>query len=180
MAIASDSYGSVDGVAAYVAHLLPTTLTTFSSTTRPTLTQVEGFLDQQSAKLNAWLAMAGYTVPVSAAAAVRVLANFANLGAAGLCELTQRAAGTEAEGTNTRENKFLAEFDKARAFIESGALAALGAPLTSNNAGLGLAGLSVGGRTSGGGRLQPIFTRTSFGNDPATERGSREPDTERT
>lgn len=178
MTLSSDSYGTVEGVAAYVAHLLPTGAITFSAVTRPTVTQVESFLDQQSAKLNAWLAMSGYAVPVTAAAAVRVLANFANLGAAGLCELTQRAAGVEAEGTNQRENKFLAEFEKAKAFIEGGGFAALGAAQT--NAGPGIAGFAVGGRTRGGGRLQPIFTRTSFGNDPTKESGNLEPDTERT
>lgn len=178
MALSDASYGSVDGVAAYVAHLLPTSATTFSAVTRPTIAQVESFLDQQSAKLNAWLAMAGYAVPVTATTAARVLANFANLGAAGLCELTQRAAGVEAEGTNQRENKFLAEFEKARGFIEGGGLAALGAAQT--NAGPGIAGFAVGGRARGNGRLQPIFTRASFGNNPTAESGNLEPDVERT
>jgi hypothetical protein len=178
MALSASSYGTVAGVAAYVAHLLPTSKTTFDATTRPTITQVEAFLDQQSAKLNAWLAMSGYSTPVTAVGAVTVLSNFANLGAAGLCELTQRAAGVEAEGTNQRENKFLAEFKEAEAFITTGALAALGAGRV--NAGPGVAGLSVGGRTRGGGRLVPMFTRTSFGQNPTAETGSLEPDGERT
>lgn len=172
MALNANSYGTVAGATRYVRRL--TTNGAFSATSSPSIADVEGFLDEQSAVLNGWLARAGYSVPATNAIAVQILGRYANLGAAGLIELTQAASGYAAEGEDTRENRFLAEFAKAEAYINSGALGGLGEAQTT--AGLGLAGLSVGGRTSGGQRLRPMFTRTSFGNNPTAERGSREPD----
>ncbi|MBC8076957.1 MAG: hypothetical protein H7Y32_12845, partial [Chloroflexales bacterium] len=119
MALNANSYGSVAGVEAYVAHL--TAAGVFTVSTRPTLAQVEGFIDQMSARLNAWLAQAGYGIPVTVPQAVLVLSNFANLGAAGLAELTQRVVGKDADDVNRRQNKFLAEFVKAEADIKCGA-----------------------------------------------------------
>jgi hypothetical protein len=175
MPLSSNSYGTVAGTAAYCGHML--TGGTFTASTKPTLTQVEGFLDQMSARLNGWLAQAGYNYPISNSTGFLILSNFANLGAAGLCELVQASGGWDANDENRRENKFLAEFEKAEAYIKSGALAAVGAP--QDNAGGPLFGLSVGGRTRGAGRLQPIFTRTGFGNQPTVENGVLESDTER-
>lgn len=172
MGISANSYGSVAGVAAYVKHMTNSS-GTFDATTQPTLTEVEGFIDQMSAQLNGWLAAAGYSIPVTNAQAVQILAGYSNLGAAGLCELTQRSGGYKADAQNNRENKFLDLFYKAQALIESGALALLGAGQT-EEAGT-FFGLSVGGRTRNGQRLRPIFTRTGLGNDPTAERGVKEP-----
>src|SRR5690349_806445 len=101
------TYGDIASVQAYVRHM------TFDAANNPTTAQVLAFLDQQSAKLTGWLAAAGYQVPVTNAAAKLVLDNYANLGAAGLAELTQRTAGFSDKDENKRENKFLAEFEKA-------------------------------------------------------------------
>lgn len=172
MALSPNSYGSVAGVAVYVARLT-TDGGSFTASTRPTLAQVEGFLDQQSAVLNGWIAQAGYNVPITQSDAALILARYANIGAAGLVELTQAAAGYASDGEDSRENRFLSEFARAEAWIKSGALAALG--VGQNTVGPGLSGLSVGGRSATGAQLKPIFTRTSFGNNPSGERGSREP-----
>lgn len=51
MAIRGDSYSSVADVVAYTRHLIGPE-TTFNSTTRPTLTEVEDFIDEASANLN--------------------------------------------------------------------------------------------------------------------------------
>lgn len=166
------SYGSVAGVEAYVRHIAGAA---FSASTKPTSTEVQAFLDQRSAILDGWLAQQGYAVPVTQPAALLVLANFANAGAACDAELTQRPAGYSADDQNRRENKFCAQFMAAQKYIESGALAALGVPTT--GAPGPLAGLSVGGVTSGGARLRPVFKRTSLGNNPAAESPpGREPD----
>lgn len=172
MTLSANAYGSVAGVAVYVRRLTENGV--FTSATRPSVAEVEGFLEDRSAILNGWIAMAGYAAPVTNAIAVQALGSYANLGAAGLVELTQAASGYDADGEDTRENRFLAEFRAAKAWIESGALGALGE--TQTTPGMGLAGLSVGGRTSGGQKLRPIFTRTGFGNNPTAERGEREPD----
>jgi hypothetical protein len=168
-------YGTAAGVAKYVAHM--TTAGAFTTTTKPTLAQVGDMLDESSAILNGWLSLAGYTVPVTATRAAAALSRYANLGAAGLAELAQRSAGYSETDQNRRENKFLAEFNKAEKFIASGALGGLGA--TTTDTGPALSGFSVGGLTVGGQRLRPIFRRTSFNNQPTVESPSiREPDYE--
>jgi hypothetical protein len=145
------------------------------SATQPGLTEVEAFIDQSSDILNGYLAAAGYVIPVTHADAAAVLARFSNLGAAGLAELSQRAGGYDAEDENRRENKFLKMFEDARAYINSGALANLGAAVVNNSAPPPLAGLRVGGTTSTGQALRPIFTRTGFGNNPTAENRGKEP-----
>ncbi len=164
MTLNAHSYGSVAGVATFVRHIAGSG---FSGATKPTTTEVESMLDQRSAILNGWLAQQGYAIPVTQADAVLILANFAEMGAACDVELTQRSAGYSADDQNRRENKFCAEFMEAKAYIASGALAALGVP--ASGAPGPLAGLSVGGQTRGGQRLRPIFKRRSLGNDPTAE-----------
>lgn len=175
MALDSNSYGSVAGVAAYVHHMTNSG-GTFDVTTEPSLAEVEAFLDQASDILNGYLARNRYVIPVTQADAVKVLARYANLGAAGLCELSQRSAGYNAEDENARENKFLKMFEAAEAYIASGALAALGATVQRDGVPPPLAGLRFGGATLGGQALRPIFSRTMFGNNPTAERGTKEPD----
>lgn len=173
MTLSSYAYGSVNGVAAYVKHLA-NTAGTFDTTTRPTAAEVETFIEQRSAQLNAWLAQAGYSVPVAEAAtqARLVLARYANLGAAGDCELTQRSGGYS-EDENKRDNKLMKEFLSAEAFITSGALSALGA--TQPEPPGTLAGLRVGGKTATGQRLRPVFGRSGIGNNPTAESPTAEP-----
>jgi hypothetical protein len=126
MTLSTDSYGTVAGCAAYVQHAA-NELGTFDADTTPTLSQVEGFLDRQSARLNGWLAQNNYGVPVTNARAAAWLAYYAEIGAAGLIELTQRSSGYDDQDQNRRENKFLQEFARAQKEIASGVLAALGA-----------------------------------------------------
>jgi hypothetical protein len=164
------SYGSVAGVQAFIRHI------TLDSANNPTTAQVQAFLDRRSAMLDGWIADAGYIAPVTTpAAAVTVLDQFANYGAAGDAELTQRSSGYAVNAPNNRENKFLEEFYRAQAFIASGALGALGVPAPTTALGP-YAGLGYSGKTASGLPLQPLFRRTSFGNDPTAESGSAEPD----
>ena len=164
-------YGTLDGVAAYVAHMT-NSVGAFDITTAPTDTQVTIFLGEICAQLNGWLASAGYVIPVTNSAAKQVLDRYANIGAAGLCELTQRSAGYSKDDKNKRENKFLAEFYAAEVFVKGGALNNLGAA-TQQLPG-GLFGLAFGGKTSTRQPLRPTFGRTSFGNDPTKESPSKD------
>ena len=173
MTVESDSYGTVAGVAAYTKRLTNPISGTFDINTTPTLTEVESFLNQCSDTLNGWLAASGYVIPVVQVDAVAVLARYAQIGAAGHVELTQRAGGYDASDENLRENKFLDIFKEAREYILSGALAALGAATVGGPP--ALSGLRVGGGTATGQALRPIFSRTMFGNNPTAERGPKEP-----
>jgi hypothetical protein len=168
MALDANTYGSVAGVAAYVRRLANSS-STFDANTRPTLTEVEAFLDQCSDVLNGWLARAGYVIPATNATAVSVLSRYANIGAAGHAELSQRAGGYDAEDENRRENKFLDMFALAEDYITSGALAALGATIVTDSHPSPVSGFRVGGVTVGGMALRPMFRRTSFGHDPTAE-----------
>jgi hypothetical protein len=159
-------YGSLTGAAAYVIHMTNSS-GAFDSTTKPTDTQVTVFLTELCAQLNGWLASAGYVVPVTGTNAKLILDRYANIGAAGLCELTQRSGGYSKDNQNKRENKFLDEFYKADAFIKSGTLNNLDA--TTQQLPGGLFGLKFGGRTSTNQALRPTFGRTSFGNNPVSE-----------
>lgn len=164
------SYGSTTGVQAFIRYMA------LDTANNPTTAQITTFLANRSAILNGWIADAGYTTPVTTpAVAVALLDHYANYGAAGDAELTQRNSGYSATAANNRENKFLEEFYRAKDYIKSGALGALGVPGPAAVSGP-YTGLGYSGKTRGGQPLQPIFRRTSFGNDPTAETGGTEPD----
>jgi hypothetical protein len=122
------TYGTPAGVAAYVTYMTNTAGSFDDAGGREvSLATVNSLLGSVSAQLTGWLAGAGYVTPVTQADAKAVLDRYANLGAAGYCELGQRVAGTS-DDENARESKFLAEFAKAEAWINGRALAALGVP----------------------------------------------------
>ncbi len=64
MAIADNSYGSVDEVAALTRRYTNKSAA-YDATTTPTITQVEKFIDRLSGRLNVMLAEAGFVTPVS-------------------------------------------------------------------------------------------------------------------
>ena len=89
MTIGANSYGSVLGVAALVPRWTNSGTgdsATFSSTSRPTITQVETFIDEVSAALNSMLAQSGFTIPVSDADAVKLLDLFVNVEVSTMCD----------------------------------------------------------------------------------------------
>jgi hypothetical protein len=83
MAIGANSYGSVAEVEALTGRY--TNAGSYDGTTRPTLTQVEKFIDRVSALLNMLLAEQGYEIPVSQADAKLVCDEFAVEQAVQLC-----------------------------------------------------------------------------------------------
>ena len=139
------TYGTPAGVAVYVRHML-NGAATFDSSTKPPIAHVEQWLVERSAQLTACLAAAGYAVPVTQPEAKSVLDRYANIGAAGDCELSMRNSGYSADDENAREIKFLAEFDKACPWIQSGALTGLGVPQAAEQA---RSGIAVGRLTAG-------------------------------
>lgn len=120
------TYGSVPGVLAYVRHIRP------DAPNKPTTADIEAWLAGRSAQLTAWLAAAGYAVPVTAdvsAEAKALLDRYANVGSAGDVELSMRSSGYDGDSEHdTREARFLSEFARAEAFIAGVAFAALGVP----------------------------------------------------
>lgn len=119
-------YGSVGGVQALTRHIR------YGEPDNPTLEDVAGWLTARAGRITGWLAAAGYVTPVTQADAKAVLDDFANHGAASSAEAAQRSGGYSEDDADRREVWFARQFDKAEAWIASGALAALGVPLAPN------------------------------------------------
>jgi len=99
MTIRADSYGSVAEVAAYTRHLLDGE-TTYTGTTRPSLTEVEKFIDRASGYLNVALRTTGLHTPIANSTAKLACDDWVVSKAAEYVELTQRGTGySEAEGS---------------------------------------------------------------------------------
>lgn len=92
MAIRADSYSSLAEVVAFTRHLLDGQ-STFNSTTLPTATEVERFIDRASGHLNVALAGRGFTTPIANSTAALSCSDWVTARAAEYVELTQRGTG---------------------------------------------------------------------------------------
>lgn len=100
MAIRADSFSTLNEVTAFTRHLLDGQ-SAFNSTSRPTLTEVEKFIDRASGLVNVALAKAGFTPSSIYANSTAKLAcdDWVTNYAARYVELTQRGTGySENEG----------------------------------------------------------------------------------
>jgi len=167
MALRDDSYGTVVEVTAFTAHLLDGA-TAFNSTTRPTVTQIEKFIDRASSYVNIALNTNGFTTPVTNTTAVLMLDDWVVNQAVVYTELTQRGAGfNEEEGSRTASFRSLGT--SAMKFVDD------------NSLGLKRLGVTAGYKLSDGLAFtalddqdersdpidssleQPVFTRGLFG-----------------
>lgn len=105
MAIRGDSFSSAAEVLAYTRHLLDGQ-STFNSTTRPTLTELEKFIDRTSGVLNIAFSEAGFTPSnIYGNSTAKLMADdWVTLRAAQYTELTQRGTGFgELEGSRLQD-----------------------------------------------------------------------------
>lgn len=103
MAIRPDSFSSPDEVTAFTRHLLDGQ-SAFNTTTRPTLVEMETFIDRASGLLNVALAREGFTPATVYANSTAKLAcdDWVTAKATKYVELTQRGTGySAAEGSRT-------------------------------------------------------------------------------
>src|SRR5512146_1089074 len=103
MTIRGDSFSSVAGVLAFTRHLMSSDAgnATFNSTTRPTLTEVEGFIDEASGYLNSAIAAGGFDPALVRANSTAKLPcdSWVRARSSECVELTQRGVGfNEDEG----------------------------------------------------------------------------------
>lgn len=91
MAIGANSYSSVAEVAAFTPLYATAAGQTFDANTRPTLTQVEKFIDQVSGMVNSILAKEGFDVPVIQADAALAIDGFVAIEVAGWVEYANGA-----------------------------------------------------------------------------------------
>ena len=177
MALRADSYGTVVEVMAFTAHLLDGAAS-FNSTTRPTETQIEKFIDRASSYVNVALNTHGFTTPITNSTAVLMLDDWVVNQATVYTELTQRGAGfNEEEGSRTASFRRLGS--SAMEFVEN------------NSLGLKRLGVTTGYSMSDGLAFtalddqderddpddsdleQPVFTRGLFG---ATDNEAKDED----
>lgn len=166
MALSADSYSSVNEVTALTRHLLDGNVL-FGVDTRPTLTEVENFINYASSLLNAALAKRGFTTPVTQATVVYALDMWVSGYAASWVELTQRGAGYSDAG-NERASMIAAMVGDASEFVEKywKGWAELGAAYDSTLAGAAsftaLDKHSERSDPTNTTREQPLFSRRKF------------------
>jgi len=120
MTLRADSYGSTGEVRANTRHLLDGQ-TTFNSTTRPTVTELEKFIDRASGVLNLALRGVGLAVPITNSTAKLSCDDWVVNHASAHVELTQRGAGFS-DGENTRAGSFMSLNQSAQDFASMYAL----------------------------------------------------------
>lgn len=89
MAIGANSYGSTAGVAGYTPLYTDATTKLFTTSTTPTLANVESWIDQVSAIANAAFAAAGFSTPITHADAVLSIAGMVEQCVADLCHMSR-------------------------------------------------------------------------------------------
>lgn len=171
MAIGADSYSSVGEVEAMTRHLLDGK-SAFDATTRPTLTEVEKFIDRCSGVLNTALAGGGFAIPITNATAKLACDEWVTTKAVAWVEYTQRSTGFD-EGQTNRGSAFMNMYAAATAFVNDmmAGFKKLGVGVTDpTHQGLAFTGLTaVANRTdpTNTGLAQPRFTRSLFENTDA-------------
>ena len=162
MPVGANSYGTASGVAAYVG--VYTIAGAFTTATKPTLANVESWIDQASAILNTALAKRGFTIPLTQATAVLAAAS-----------LVEQLVSDLAQAANSSGRFFSERFlergvsnwavirNDISNWVEEYAsgLEELGVQRGSPSA------TEIGFRAvdEGGNATNPIFQRKQFGND---------------
>lgn len=163
MAIRSNSYGSVSEVEALVPRYC-TDNGHFGPTSRPSLTQVEKFIDRVSGLVNILLAEEGFAIPVTQADAKLALDDFVVAQSAQLAHAVN-GAGPFAPGNEefaSGKSPFQIITKEAADFINKHAdgLAALGASRTRSLTD----GLACRTTDDAGDDIHPMFQRKQFSN----------------
>jgi hypothetical protein len=168
MAIRADSYSSTTDVKHVTRHLLDG-MTAFNSTTNPTVTAVERFIDYASGQLNLALWGAGFNPSVIRANSTAKVAadGWVTAEAARWVEMTQRGQGyNDQEGSRTGGFKGLRDRADTFARVNTKGFKYMGLTVAhASSEGLTFTGLTApADRTdpSDTGLAQPKFTRGQF------------------
>lgn len=100
---------------------------TYATTTKPTLAQVEGFITNVAAELNAVISGRGYTTPIDDTEALKVLKQYNSCGAAAMAE---EAATSVSAGRSEHTDSLWEKYQDGLKLIKTGAVK-LGAEATS-------------------------------------------------
>jgi hypothetical protein len=161
LGVGSNSYGSVDEVAAMTPRYLSGG--TFTAATRPTLAQVERWLDTASATLNSLLAKEGFRIPITQADAKAACDQIIVEVVTDLCHAANSAGRFYTERALERGNAPTKVLRQEMAdWVEDNAvgLANLGATRLIPDAGQ----VAFRDTDESGDEIHPIFQRDGFGN----------------
>jgi hypothetical protein len=159
MAVGANSYGAATDVAALTKRF--TSAGAYSTTTTPSLAQVEAWIDQISAILNVLLAEQRFSIPITDADIVLMLKNFVAMQVADLCNYAN-SAGRFFSEKGLKTGPWAAIQKDAAEFIEQHAVGMekLGATRTTS----GLDALAFCETDDAGDEIEPMFSRKQFGN----------------
>ncbi len=162
MAVLARSYGTAFGVSVRCGQYVDASSGQFTTTTHPTLTQVETFLNQVSGLMNTALSKAGFAVPVSQADAVQAITGIVEEYAADLVLATGMQGRFYSESfQRSGKSRINVMADEINAWVESAApgLAELGVPQGDTNV------YAIGYRDhdEAGDEVVPLFQRKAFG-----------------
>ena len=161
MSVGANSYGTAAGVAGLTPRYANTSAT-FDGTTRPTLTQVEAYIDQVSGIVNSYLAQEGFSVPITQADVTLALTMFVQEEVAAIVEGINNAGRfgptTKAPG---KRGRFAVITEDVKAFVEGNAYGfnLLGATRTKS----ALSGIAYRDADESGDDVTPLFERKAFG-----------------
>ena len=162
MAINANSYGTLEGTGALVPKLSGGA-SDFASTTRPTSTHVEKWIDEVSSILNGILSQFGFAIPVTQEDAVRALTMFVEEEVAAFVSGVNGSGrfGPTAKG-KTLGGRFTLILVDVKAYVKDMAvgLERMGAERSYSV----VAGLTYRDTDESGNPTHPIFQREAFGN----------------
>lgn len=161
MAIGANSYGSVAEVAALTRRYANSS-GAYDTTTKPTMAQVEKFLDRMSAALNTLLAKEGFAIPISQDDAKLLCDEIVVECAVELCNIanstgrffTDKALSAGKSPLNTLLSEMAAWLEANAAGLE-----ALGADRSRSL----LDGIAFRGSDNSGDAVPPLFPREAYG-----------------
>jgi len=168
----ANSYGSVAGVGALVPKWSGASQDFASPVTRPTLAQVESWIDQVSGILNSILSKEGFAIPVTQADVKLALAMFINEEVASITNGINGSGrfGPTVKERGNRRGRFALILDDVKAFVHDQAIGFenMGATRSKSI----LSQVAYRDTDEAGNATFPITQRTGFGNsftdwDPA-------------
>lgn len=166
MAILANSYGDTGEVAAMQPRFANSS-GIFDTTTRPTLLQVESFIDQVSGVLNIQLAAHGFSVPVSQADAKLGLDLFVNQEVAAIVEGVNGSGRFGPTQRQVQASRYSLILKDVAEFLEATALGLERLGATRSEALLD--GMAYRDTDESGSATFPIFQRKGFGGETFTD-----------
>lgn len=162
MAVGANSYCDAGLVASLVPRYADTS-NVFTATTRPTITQVEKFIDEVSGILNSMLSSAGFQIPITQADVKLALSFFVSEEVAAICEGINGSGRFGPTANSPGKSRFNEVMRDSAEFVKLNAIGfeRLGATRVYSET----AGIGFRENDNSGNPTFPLFQRNDFGKD---------------